>query len=45
LIKRIITDVSYTDLYRGIVLTAPHAAGDPFNLTMHVWATNVGVLP
>ncbi|MDQ1547496.1 MAG: hypothetical protein QOH69_2400 [Actinomycetota bacterium] len=43
--QRIITDVSYTDLYRGIVLTAPHAAGDPFNLTMHVWATNVGVLP
>jgi hypothetical protein len=43
--QNIVTDKSYTDLQRGVVLTAPHSALDPFTLTMHVWATNVGIQP
>ena len=43
--QNIVADESYTDLERGVVLTAPHSpTADPFTLTMHVWATNVGVV-
>jgi hypothetical protein len=41
----VVADVSYSDLLRGLTLTSTPDAEHPFTMTVHLHATNLGVVP